>query len=83
MAYENLRDLIEPGKLDDRFGDVATAKDSRFDLQTPSEPQVLFYRLTFFDWQLRQFGSPVHEERGAIGMELVCYAASSTDEHCG
>ena len=83
MGHEDLRDLIAASELHDGFGDIATAKNSRFDLQAPREAKVLFHCLSFLGWQLRQFGSGVHEERSAIGVEIVGYAASSTDEHGG
>jgi hypothetical protein len=61
MGHEDLRDLIAASELHDRFGDIAATKHSRFDLQAPSEANVLFYRLSLLDWQFNQLGGPMHE----------------------
>jgi len=61
MSHEDLRDLIAASELHDRFGDVAATKHPRFNLQAPSEANVLFYRLSLLDWQFTQLGGPMHE----------------------
>jgi hypothetical protein len=50
MGYEDLCDLIAATELYNGFGDVPATHRSRFNLKTPSEPKVPFYRLPLFDW---------------------------------
>jgi hypothetical protein len=50
VRYEDLRDLIVASEFHHRLGDIATAKDPRFNLETPREAEVLFYRLSFLGW---------------------------------
>jgi len=83
VRYKDLRDLILASEIYHSLGDIAAAQDARFDLETPREAKMLFYGLSFLSRQLRQCGSLVHEKRGAIGMQIVGYAASPSDEHGG
>ena len=48
MRYKDLCDLILPREFHHGLGDVAAAKDSRFDLQASGEAKVLFYLLSLF-----------------------------------
>jgi len=50
VRHKELRDLIAASEFQHRFGDVAAAEDARFDLETPRESKVSFYRLSLLGW---------------------------------
>jgi hypothetical protein len=79
MRHEDLCDLIAARELDHSFGDIAASQNPCFNLQSPSEAQVLLDSLSFLNWQLGKFRSLVHEKRRAIGTKVVGHAAPSTD----
>jgi hypothetical protein len=46
-AVGNDSDLIVASEIHHRLGDIAAAKDARFDLQAPREAKMFFYCLSF------------------------------------
>jgi len=66
VRYKDLRDLILAGEFHHGLRDIAATKSACFDLETPREAKMLFYGLSFLGRQSRQFGSLVHEKRGAF-----------------
>jgi len=47
VRNKDLRDLIVASEFHHRLGYIVAPKDTRFDLETPSETKVFFYRLSF------------------------------------
>ena len=83
LCHEDLRNLIVASELYHGPCDIAAAHNQRLDLQSPGETKVFLYRLTLTGWQLRHFCGPMHKECHAIGMKVVCYTATTTDEYSG